>query len=244
MPSCTGCVRQDAYSAPAWKRKRRLPPAWLRVPPPRAQHPYSSSGAAADLVRPGVDPEPVLGTGGERIRTRSGGGYCGVALGRASGLRCHGHRLQHADRAEGPATERRGRCSPRHRPGLRETRGATLCKPAAATALEYAKLNTNSGMADAPAPTFPEAGTVEVTTAAKDAKGAGMTLFLANVFGVSRADVVTNSKAKWGGPSALTTALPVAFSECRNAGHRRRGAANNTLTVNQRELGSSVRDRQ
>ncbi|MET4144216.1 pilus assembly protein TadG-related protein [Arthrobacter sp. UYCo732] len=95
-------------------------------------------------------------------------------------------------------------------------RGPTLCKAAApATALEYAKANTNSGMADAPAPTFPAAGTVEVTTSARDAKGAGMTLFLANIFGASRADVVTTSKAMWGGPSGLTTAVPVAFSECQ-----------------------------
>jgi Flp pilus assembly protein TadG len=95
-------------------------------------------------------------------------------------------------------------------------RGTTLCMPAAAaSALQYAKLNTNNGMADAPAPTFPAPGTVVVTTAARDANGAGMTLFLANIFGISRAGVGATSTAKWGGPSGLTTALPVAFSECQ-----------------------------
>lgn len=95
-------------------------------------------------------------------------------------------------------------------------RGTTLCKPAAAAkALEYAKSNTNSGMADAPAPAFPTAGTVVVTTEARDANGHGMTLWLANIFGISRAEVGAASTAKWGAPSGLTSALPVAFSECQ-----------------------------
>ena len=79
-------------------------------------------------------------------------------------------------------------------------RGTTLCQSAApATAVQYAKLNSNSGMADAPAPTFPSAGTVVVTTAAKDANGPGITLWLANIFGISRAAVGATSKAVWGG---------------------------------------------
>jgi Flp pilus assembly protein TadG len=95
-------------------------------------------------------------------------------------------------------------------------RGTALCQPAAAaTAVQYAKANTNSGMADAPVPSFPAAGTVVVTTEARDANGPGMTLFLANVFGISRADVNATSTAKWGGPSGLTAAVPVAFSECQ-----------------------------
>ncbi|MGO4235799.1 pilus assembly protein TadG-related protein [Pseudarthrobacter sp. YAF2] len=95
-------------------------------------------------------------------------------------------------------------------------RGLKYCQPdAAATALQYAKANTNSGMADAPAPTFPAAGTVIVNTAARDANGPGLTLWLANIFGISRADVGATSTAKWGGPSAMTTALPVAFSDCQ-----------------------------
>ncbi|GAC1489885.1 MAG: hypothetical protein NVS2B15_08050 [Pseudarthrobacter sp.] len=95
-------------------------------------------------------------------------------------------------------------------------RGPALCQPAAAaTAVQLAKANTNSGMADAPAPTFPAAGTVVVTTAASDANGSGMTLWLANIFGIPRADVVTSSKAMWGGPSGVTTAVPVTFSECQ-----------------------------
>jgi hypothetical protein len=95
-------------------------------------------------------------------------------------------------------------------------RGTALCKPAAAaTALQLAKDNSNNGMADAPAPTFPAAGTVVVTTAARDAQGAGVTLWLANIFGISRADVGATSKAMWGGPSGLSTALPIAFSECQ-----------------------------
>lgn len=94
--------------------------------------------------------------------------------------------------------------------------GTTLCKPAAAaTAVQYAKDNSNNGMADSPAPTFPAPGTVVVTTAARDAKGAGVTLWLANVFGISRATVGATSTAKWGSPSGLTTVLPVAFSECQ-----------------------------
>ncbi|MDQ0118672.1 pilus assembly protein TadG-related protein [Pseudarthrobacter sp902506025] len=91
-----------------------------------------------------------------------------------------------------------------------------LCKSAAPdTAVQYAKFNTNSGMADAPAPTFSSAGTVVVTTAARDVKGPGVTLWPGNIFGISRADVGATSKAVWGGPSGLTTALPVAFSECQ-----------------------------
>lgn len=95
-------------------------------------------------------------------------------------------------------------------------RGTTLCVPAApGTALQLAKANTNSGMADAPAPSFPSPGTVVVTTAAKDAQGSGVQLLFARVFGLSRADVAASSTAKWGSPSGLTTALPVAFSECQ-----------------------------
>ena len=81
--------------------------------------------------------------------------------------------------------------------------------------MQYAKANTNSGMADAPAPAFRAAGTVAITTEARDANGHGMTLWLANIFGISRADVGATSTAKWGSPSGLTTALPVAFSECQ-----------------------------
>ena len=49
-------------------------------------------------------------------------------------------------------------------------RGTAACKPtAAATAVEYAQNNANSGLADAAEPAFPAAGTVTVTTSAKDA---------------------------------------------------------------------------
>ena len=53
-------------------------------------------------------------------------------------------------------------------------RGTALCVPAApGTALQLAKANTNSGMADAPAPSFPSPGTVVVTTAAETPTAAG-----------------------------------------------------------------------
>lgn len=95
-------------------------------------------------------------------------------------------------------------------------RGTALCVPAAAgTALQLAKANSNNGMADAPAPSFPSAGTVVVTTAARDANGSGVTLLFARIFGVPRADVPASSTATWGSPSGLTSALPVTFSECQ-----------------------------
>ncbi|WP_442543658.1 pilus assembly protein TadG-related protein [Arthrobacter sp. KN11-1C] len=95
-------------------------------------------------------------------------------------------------------------------------RGTTLCVPAAGgTALQLAKANSNNGMADAPTPSFPSPGTVVVTTAARDANGSGVSLWFARIFGLPRADVPASSTAKWGSPSGLTTALPVAFSECQ-----------------------------
>jgi Flp pilus assembly protein TadG len=95
-------------------------------------------------------------------------------------------------------------------------RGTTLCVPAApGKALQLATANTNSGMTGAPVLSYPAAGTVVVTTAAGDANGSGVTLWFANIFGISRADVGATSTAKWGSPSGLTTALPVAFSECQ-----------------------------
>jgi Flp pilus assembly protein TadG len=97
-----------------------------------------------------------------------------------------------------------------------DKRGTALCVPAAhGTAQQLAAANANSGMADAPAPSFPSPGTVVVTTAARDANGSGVTLWFANILGISRADVEATSKAKWGSPSGLTTALPVTFSECQ-----------------------------
>ncbi|MFK4299661.1 hypothetical protein ABH924_004846 [Arthrobacter sp. GAS37] len=95
-------------------------------------------------------------------------------------------------------------------------RGTALCVSAASgTALQLAKANSNSGMADAPAPSFPSPGTVVVTSAARDANGSGVTLLFARIFGIPRADVPASSTAKWGSPSGLTTALPVTFSECQ-----------------------------
>lgn len=95
-------------------------------------------------------------------------------------------------------------------------RGTTACVPAApAKALQLAAANANSGITSAPALSFPSSGTVSVTTAAKDADGEGVSLFLANVFGISRAAVGATSTATWGSPSGGTAALPVAFSECQ-----------------------------
>lgn len=95
-------------------------------------------------------------------------------------------------------------------------RGTALCQPAApGTALQYAKANSNSGMADAAAPAFPAPGTVTVTTSARDANGPGITLQFAPIIGQERSEVNATSTAMWGAPSGLSTALPVAFSECQ-----------------------------
>ena len=96
------------------------------------------------------------------------------------------------------------------------TRGTSLCTPAApGKALQLARANADGGLANAAAPTFPNPGTVVVDVSAQDAGGSGVSLGLAKIFGVNRADVKAESTAKWGSPSGGTVTLPVTFSECQ-----------------------------
>jgi hypothetical protein len=96
------------------------------------------------------------------------------------------------------------------------TRGTILCTAAApGKALQLAQANANGGLANASAPSFPSPGTVVVDVSAQDANGSGVSLGLARIFGVNRADVKAESIAKWGSPSGGTVALPVTFSECQ-----------------------------
>ncbi len=96
------------------------------------------------------------------------------------------------------------------------TRGTSLCTPAAVgKALQLAKANADGGLANVALPTFPSPGTVVVDVSAQDANGSGVSLGLARIFGVNRADVKAESIAKWGSPSGGTVTLPVTFSECQ-----------------------------
>lgn len=96
------------------------------------------------------------------------------------------------------------------------TRGTILCTTAAAgKALQLAKANADGGLANVAAPTFPSPGTVVVDVSAQDANGSGVSLGLARIFGVTRADVKAESTVKWGSPSGGTVTLPVTFSECQ-----------------------------
>ncbi|MCX2747060.1 pilus assembly protein TadG-related protein [Arthrobacter sp. MI7-26] len=96
------------------------------------------------------------------------------------------------------------------------TRGTILCTAAAAgKALQLAKANADGGFANVAAPTFPSPGTVVVDVSAQDANGSGVSLGLARIFGLTRADVKAESTVKWGSPSGGPVVLPVTFSECQ-----------------------------
>lgn len=114
---------------------------------------------------------------------------------------------------------------------IAEACGAGECDDPAAIAAEYASANADdavSGVADlcgaglpslspcADPPTLPAgAGYVRVTTDTVEADGTTLVPYrFAKIFGLAGGNVRARATAAWGGPSSLTSALPLTISQC------------------------------
>ncbi|PYI38756.1 hypothetical protein CVS30_07910 [Arthrobacter psychrolactophilus] len=77
----------------------------------------------------------------------------------------------------------------------------------------FAGANSNDGAALLKGISYPTGNSVEVTVSKDAAGGNPVTLFFANIFGISQADVSASATAAWGPPESGNT-LPWTFGKC------------------------------